>query len=865
MEHRSVGPYRTVERLGAGGMGEVHLAVDTRLDRNVALKYLSSPLLDTPRARERLLREARAAAQITHPNIAAIYDIVDGGDDPFIVMEYAQGETLASLASRGPLPCALVCRIGVQLADALAHAHAAGVIHRDLKPANVVLTSDEVVKVLDFGLARIHDVDTDAEAADAPTVTIVESHPGKLAGTPAYMAPEQLTGQPASPLSDIYSLGATLYEVLTGRRPFAGATTAEVVYAVLSTPTPRVSAANRSVPPVLDAIVARAMSRDMARRYQTATDLLEDLRHAQSACDTPPGIWLPVARRAAALTTALSRRGVVVTAVGVVAAAIGMATYWRTAPPPAALGVATESVAVLPFTNPSRDPALDLGAAAFSASIVDGLEGLSSITVVSRRDTAEHFAGPAGVQKGARELGVEMIVSGTVSRRGAGSRFQVTVAKASGQIVSARTYDLVPGSATSPQRQAIKDLVSVLGTALTPEDRERLERGPTCLGDAYADYATGLALLERQDVVGNARKAEDAFLRTVARDPNCAPGFAGLADARWARYRDTRDPALAGLASEAITAALRLDERNPSIQMSMARVYLEQGKADQAERSVRLVIAARPRDDAPRRLLGDVLYSLKRTEEAVAAYEKAIALRPANVLNHLSLGVCYYQEGRYREAIGPYEEALRIQPDHMWAIGDLGAAHDALGEWDKALAVFNTAPKRDPTILTNIGNVYYEKGLFAEAARAFEEAVDQAPRDDIKRRNLGDLYRRLRQTDKAQAQYRVAAEITGDMLRRVNAQDAKVMARHALYLAKLGRRADAIRYSEQAARLSPDDNDVLYKRAVVYCLLNQPSEAIDGLRLALQKHFSVSRAKGDDDLEALRARPDFAALMRSGQ
>ena len=286
MDQESVGPYRVLQKLGEGGMGEVFLATDTRLNRKVALKYLSEPSLDLPRARERLLREARAAAQISHPSIAAIYDILDAGTHPCIVMEYVPGETLSKVAGRGPMPVDRVAAIGAQLADALAHAHAAGVVHRDLKPANVVLTDEGAVKILDFGVARVLDIDEELAAADAPTRETLLSQAGRFAGTPAYMAPEQLAGRAATPLTDIYSLGVTLFELLTSHRPFGGKTTPDLVYQMLSSPVPLPSALNGAVPPVLDAIVAKAMAREPAQRYRSAAEMAADLRRVERGTDT---------------------------------------------------------------------------------------------------------------------------------------------------------------------------------------------------------------------------------------------------------------------------------------------------------------------------------------------------------------------------------------------------------------------------------------------------------------------------------------------------------------------------------------------------------------------------------------------------
>ena len=229
-----LGPYEIQAAIGAGGMGEVYLAHDTRLNRKVALKSLSGPSVDTPEARDRLLREARAAAQLTHPNIAAIHDILDTGPCPCIVMEYVQGETLAAKIARGPSPSGQAVAIGVQLADALAHAHAAGVVHRDLKPANVQVTPDGTAKILDFGLARSRSLEDPTMPAGAAAGDVARSQAGRLTGTPAYMAPEQLMGKPATPQSDVYGLGVLLFEALSGRRPFEAPDFVHLALAILS-------------------------------------------------------------------------------------------------------------------------------------------------------------------------------------------------------------------------------------------------------------------------------------------------------------------------------------------------------------------------------------------------------------------------------------------------------------------------------------------------------------------------------------------------------------------------------------------------------------------------------------------------------
>jgi eukaryotic-like serine/threonine-protein kinase len=287
-----VGPYRILEHLGAGANGEVLLAEDTRLRRQVAIKtLLARGGHDDSELQRRLLREARAAARLNHPHIAAVYDILESDEAVHIVMEYVPGRTLSSQLRAGPLPSMEVLRLGLQLAAALSHAHSLGVIHRDLKPANIITTLDGQAKILDFGLARLHG--SDLSSTDGS----VERHP--VVGTPPYIPPEHLCGQPVDVRGDIYSLGVTLFEMLTGRRPFEARDGVSLETAILSATTPRPRSFSPEVPLELDGIVHRAIARSPEERYGSAGDLETALRNASSSiveADTRSGHRLVVRR-----------------------------------------------------------------------------------------------------------------------------------------------------------------------------------------------------------------------------------------------------------------------------------------------------------------------------------------------------------------------------------------------------------------------------------------------------------------------------------------------------------------------------------------------------------------------------------------
>ncbi len=864
MERESVGPYRIVNRLGAGGMGEVFLAFDTRLGRNVALKSLSDPSLDAPRARARLLREARAAAQISHPNIAAIYDILETGDHPCIVMEYAQGESLAALVGRGPMPCAEVLEIARQILDAVAHAHTAGVIHRDLKPANIVLTPEGVVKILDFGLARAQEAEEPVSPDAEVTRDLTETRVGTIAGTPAYMAPEQLIGSPASALSDIYSLGATLFELFAGRRPFEAATPSALAWEIVSKPTPRVSDLVPSVPGPLAAVVSKAMAKDPADRYQSAAEMRGDLRRAEQECAadiepvvevvpaTSPGAGAPIVR---------TRTSWVSIAAAVVAAAALIVTVYmavkpsRGAAPPA---TSSQFVAVLPFTNSSGDPAASLEAAGFTEAIVATLEGLSSVSVLSRPD-AQWLPSAGDNRKAVVGSGVTRLVTGTIAGPPSARVFTISIEDTEGKVVAAKRYS--GGQGIAPiQSAAVRDIATGLRVALTRADALRLERGPACRPETYREIARGRSLLDREDVGGNPLLAEEAFRKAAAGDASCALAYAGVADASWARYRAAPAAPLADAARDAITKACQLDSENPTIMLALARVYRNTGRAKLAEETVREVIKRRPVDDEPHRLLSDILDDQNRTEEAAAECAQAVALRPNNVINHLVLGIRHYLGGRYQEALASFQHVLEMQPDNEWATINTIASHAKLGNFQQAIDVYQASPVKNATMRSNLGSIYFSLNRCAEALDIMKDAVEMAPRDDVKRRNLGDVYGCLGKPSDAAREYREALAITQEML-KVNKADPAVLARRALYEAKCGLKAEALQHAEEAVRLSPDDNEVLYKAAVVHSLFKQPTRAIERLGQALEKGYSRVLARADVDLDPIKPLPGVNEML----
>jgi serine/threonine-protein kinase len=520
------------------------------------------------------------------------------------------------------------------------------------------------------------------------------------------------------------------------------------------------------------------------------------------------------------------------------------------------------SVAVLPFTSSQNDPEALKAGLGFSESVVAALEGLSSVTVLSRPDFSDYLANAPDRVKSAGALGIDAVVAGDVVLTGSRRVFAVRVQQPNGRVVWKRTYEDEAAAVSELERKAAADIVTALNVNLTAADRERLHRVPDCRDDAYSDYIDGRALLNRKDIPGNRAKAEQSFSRAAARDPRCVPALLGLADALWSGFTDEGpDQALVDRARQALDSAVAIDPDSPSTKRAYAVIYLGTGKPEQADRAILDVIERRPYDDEPHRIRAEILGKMGRTEEARNELRRAIILRPKNVANYVSLGNAHFFAGRYKDAIQSYIQGLEIQPDNVWLKTNLAAAYTYNGDRKAAIAVYESVSDLDATMLSNLSTLYFDAGRYQEAADLLKRALVIEPRSAIKHGNLGDTYRKLGLAKEAAGEYRKAADLTSEQL-KTDDKNAMALARHAVFDAKLGDLAQALQHIRRAVELAPDENTVLYKRAVVHALLRQRQEAVEWLRQAIDKGYSRARAIADPDLESIRTLPEVAALLR---
>src|SRR5215213_1563470 len=529
----AIAHYHIIKKLGAGGMGEVYLAQDTKLDRKVAIKLIRADSLTNENLKHRLVREAQSAAKLDHPNICAIYDVNEADSFTFIVMQYIEGETLAERMEREPLSVSTALTVAEQAAEGLAEAHARGIVHRDIKPQNMMLTQRGQLKVLDFGLAKKM-LSSDSIDDEAPTAMLL-SKPGHVIGTMPYMSPEQVQGEPLAPSSDIFSLGIVLYEMLAGKHPFKDKSAAVTMSRILlGEPTPT-EQYKTQVSPALETLLDKMLRKDKATRYQNAEHFLTDLKRlsspdagnntqAETLEFTPRG---NVVNNSSSKST-INKWALVACAVTLVVAVIAISA-WFSIP-------RSESLAILPFTYASGDPQLmansdrEYISDGMTESIINNLSQLTNLKVIARSSVFRYKGKDLDVQAIGRELNVRSVVIGRVKQVGDDLRIAVELMDVQGnRSIWGDTYERKTADILSVQKEIARNISEKLRLKLTGADQTQLTKTYTNNGDAYQAYLKGRYYWNKRTDEGF-KRAIGFFQEAIDRDPNYSLAYTGLAD-----------------------------------------------------------------------------------------------------------------------------------------------------------------------------------------------------------------------------------------------------------------------------------------------------------------------------------------------
>ncbi len=663
-----LGPYEIIAPIGAGGMGEVYRAKDTRLDREVAVKVLSERLANNPEALARFEREAKSVAALSHPNILAIHDVGHENGIDFVVTELLEGETLRERLRRSAVPWRKAVEYGIAVADGMAAAHAKGIIHRDIKPENIFLTKDGVVKILDFGLARVApDANMPAELlADTPTMTL-DTRPGTVLGTVNYMSPEQISGRATDARTDIFSFGCVLYELISGRRAFGGGSVAEITTALLRDEPTTLSESGQVVPVELDRVIVRCHEKKPELRIQSARDLSFALRDLLS----DSGSSKPSVAQHGLRSRTMFGVQLAVGAVAIVALLLALNVGgWRKPPISGPQVGAITSLAVLPLENVSRDPEQEYFVDGMTEALILDLAKIGSIKVISRTSVMRYKATTKSLPEIARELNVDAVVEGSVLR--VGDRVRITaqlIHAATDEHLWAESYDRDLRDVLRLQSEVARTIAQQIKVTLTPQEQARMVESRPTNPAAHEAYLKGRFYWNKR-TSDDLQKAVEYFEQAIALDPDWPLGYAGLADAYlvmpfWAPVRPSE---AMPKAKAAAARALQMDETLAEAHASLGGIAADYDwDWPTAEREFERAIALSPNYATAHQWYAEYLRTMGRHGDAIRELTKAQELDPLSLIIGVQVGAVHYVAGDFEQAEARLRKTLELGPEFAFA------------------------------------------------------------------------------------------------------------------------------------------------------------------------------------------------------
>ena len=847
-----VGRYTIRECLGIGGMGEVYRADDSVLKRSVALKRISPTASGDPMYRIRLLREAERASSISNQHMAALYDVLEEENELYLVMEYVEGETLREHLKQ-PLDSAAFYPFARQCCEALAAAHARGILHCDLKPENIMITPANEVKILDFGLAKTlpH---SELSADSSPTT----SKSTNISGTPAYMSPEILTEKVPDQRSDIFSMGVVFYEALTGVNPFRAESFVGTTDRILREFPPSIRHSNPTISPPLEQLVFKMIAKEPAQRYASAKDLLHDLDAIERG---GPGPRVEVARpwyRSSILIAIL--------VLILIALAIGMA-WWRTHSRPAIATMQTRQLAVLPFRAVASDPNTQAFSSGLTETLTSKLGSLSqhyALQVVPPSEiSTQHIA---SAEQARSALGVNLIIEGSLQQSG-------NLVRVNYNLVDAQTLrQLRAGTVTadannvfSMEDQVVESVLNALDVELRDSDKTAISNRGTTQPAAYDFYLRGRGYLQEYDRPENVDSAIEVFMHALERDPNYALAYAGLGDSYRYKFASTHSADWLTKSTAACQKAISLAPNAAAGYTCLGMAYNETGQYEKAIEHLQRALSLDPNNDDVFRGLAFAYEHVGRYDDAEATYRKAIAMRPQYAAGYNWLGRFLYGRGRYTEAIDAFTHATELSPDSFRGYYNLGGAYISAGKYDEAVAALQKSISIRPTAaaLANLGTVDFYLGRYPQAAEAYEKSVQLDRQNSTALGNLAEAYYWIPGKQKqAQTNYRAAISQAEQEL-EVNPRDAVLISYVGIYHAMLDQAAEAGKWTSKALAMDSSDPDVLLNASLVSAHFGEDQSAIRYLQKAIAAGTKPDTVLHSPAFNKLRSNPAFQSALQA--
>ncbi|MBF8295747.1 MAG: Adenylate cyclase [Bacteroidetes bacterium] len=733
----TISHYRILEKLGEGGMGVVYKAHDTKLNRDVALKFLPPNLLVSEDDRHRFVHEAQASAALSHPNIATVFEIDESEAKTFIALEFIEGQSLAQKIKSGPLKVDDALSIVIQTCEGLQAAHEKGIVHRDIKSQNIMVTTKGQLKILDFGLAKLRGATVLTKA-------------GTTIGTMGYMSPEQLRGEAVDHRTDIWAVGVVLYEMIAGRRPFQGDYEDAVAYQVINQQPEPLTAIRTGVPMELERIVKKAMQKERANRYQHVVEIVTDLRSLKEEIETGlekgavTKTRLPVKKRLYAYLLL----GVLV----LIVTAVMILTQF----PPTKEKI--ESLAVLPLENIGQDPDQEYFADGVTEALITYLSKISALRVISRTSAMQYKGVKKPLPQIARELNVDALIEGSVLREGTQVRITVRLIQGStDEHLWAESYQRELRGVLVLQSEMAQVIARQIGMRVSPEERARLTNARPVNPKAQELYLKGRFYwnMRTQDGI---RKGTEYFQQAIEEDPGYPLAYAGIADC----YALLGSPGLVALppreafpkATAAAMKALEGDSTLGEAHTSLAFVKLVYDWAwSDAQKGFHRAIELNPGYATAHHWFGLIYFvAMGQFDEALAEMKRAAELDPLSLVINTDVGRTLYFARQYDQAIEQLRKTLKMDPEFFRAHWNLGLVYEQKGMFEEAIAAFQRAKafSSDNLLATGaLGHAYAISGRRDEALKVIEELRKESRKKYVPAYQFAAIYAGLKDNDRA--------------------------------------------------------------------------------------------------------------------
>jgi len=773
VQNSELGHYRLVSAIGKGGMGEVYLAHDTKLDRKVALKILPPEFAEDKERMSRFVREAKSASALNHPNIITIYEIGEANGTHFISAEFIDGKTLSDYAKGSALDFKSALDIAIQIASALAEAHQAGIVHRDIKPDNMMIRPNGLVKILDFGIAKLAETKpVNISSEDSTAIKPPSTSPGMIIGTANYMSPEQAKGKQIDARSDIFSFGIVFYEMLTGRRAFAGETPLESISSILKDEPQPLHQILPDIPNEIERIAGKTLRKDREERYQTAKDLLIDLKDAKhdlefqnelersiipnqdaNKTQTLKAATLEETNRTAANQTLAINPKSKYLAAGLLAllfAVVVFLGYKYFAP----ANKQIESIAVMPFVNEGSNADVEYLSDGMTETLIRSLSNLPNLNVKPRSSVFRYKGKDTNLQTIAKELNVQAILNGRVVQRGDQITLSLELVDAAqDKVIWSESYNRKTSDLVSLQSEIAKDVLTNLKAKLSGAEETKVTKAATSDPEAYQAYLKGRFYWNRR-TTENLKKAIEQFKIATDKDPNYALAFVGLADC----YAVTND--YAGTpTSETVPQAQAYAERAIAIDNQLAEPHATLGQVNtqswqwaEAEKEFKRAIELNPNYATAYHWYSNFLKNVGRYDEAWAMIKRASELDPLSSVISVNISRMYQLQNNHEASIENSLKIIELDPNFAPAYEYLGLSYLKQRRNAEAVAALEKAAElasRSGFVLGELGYVYAATGKRAEAIAVIKELEAKYAKNQASGVNVAGVYTGLGDKDKA--------------------------------------------------------------------------------------------------------------------